>query len=129
MSTSMLTGNVLGPRQFVPPMLQPERWMVLFLRGVGHQASLEQVHSNIHFLEKKLTLNPARVQKDVSIDARIMHGNPVFMGTRIPVYQIVEELAEGTTIDELVEGYPSLSVEQIRNGLDYVASLLRIYDD
>lgn len=129
MSTSILRGNILGPKYTAPSMGRPQLLIEVFKRRFEHQVSLEQVQSNIHFLKKKLALNPARVQKNVSIDPRTMHGNPVFAGTRIPVYQIVEELAEGTTVDELVGGYPSLSAEQIRNGLDFVASLLRIYDD
>ena len=58
-----------------------------------------------------------------------MHGNPVFKGTRVPLYRIIEELADGTKLEELINGYPSLNLEQIQVGLDFAAFLLRIYDD
>jgi uncharacterized protein (DUF433 family) len=63
------------------------------------------------------------------MNAQIMHGNPVFRGTRIPVYEIVEELADGTTLAEILEGYPSLMPDQLQYALDFTASLLRIYND
>ena len=63
------------------------------------------------------------------MNLQVMHGNPVFRGTRIPIYQIIEELADGTPLAEIPEGYPSLNMEQIQNGLDFAASVLRIYDD
>jgi uncharacterized protein (DUF433 family) len=90
---------------------------------------LPQVQSNIQFLQKKLSVAPARVAEAVAIDPRIMHGNPVFKGTRIPIYQIVEELADGTPLTDLTEAYPALTLDNIRHGLDFVSSLLRIFDD
>jgi len=87
-----------------------------------------QGQSNFEFLQKKLELAPQRIKEAVLLAPAIMHGNPVFSGTRIPLYQIVEELADGTPFEELTEGYPSLDLEKIRSGLDFVSSLLRIYD-
>jgi uncharacterized protein (DUF433 family) len=88
-----------------------------------------QAESNFRFLQEKLSRVPKEVADAVTIDPTVMHGNPVFRGTRIPVYQIVEELADGTTVDELAEGYPSLKPDKIRLALDFVASLLRIHDE
>jgi uncharacterized protein (DUF433 family) len=59
----------------------------------------------------------------ISIDAEICHGQACIKGTRIPVYQIVRMLANGDTIDELLEEYPSLEREDILACLDYAASL------
>jgi len=85
--------------------------------------------SNFGFLRRKLSVSSEPVRSAVDINLRIMHGNPVFRGTRIPIYQIVEELADGTPLREIPEGYPSLTVEQIQGGLDFAASVLRIYDE
>lgn len=63
------------------------------------------------------------------MNLNIMHGNPVFQGTRIPVYQIIEELADGTSLQDILEGYPSLTLEKIQTGLDFAASVVRIYDE
>jgi uncharacterized protein (DUF433 family) len=89
----------------------------------------QQMESNLTFFQKKLRRAPRDVADAVQVDPTIMHGNPVFSGTRIPIYQIVEELADGTSFDDLLEGYPSLDSELIRRGLDFVASLLRVYDE
>jgi len=61
----------------------------------------------------------------VSANPDVMHGHLVFPGTRIPLYVVVEEIADGTTLDEIVEGYPSLNKEQISRAMDFVVSLVR----
>lgn len=85
--------------------------------------------SNLSFLLRKLHASNDAIKAVVTIDPRVMHGNPVFTGTRIPIYEVVEELTDGTTLPEILEGYPSLRLEQIQHALDFTASLLRIYDD
>lgn len=127
MSTSILD---VGQTQQISAMGEPSLFDRLS-RPQGYQLDelLPQVQSNIQFLQKKLSIAPARVAEAVTIDARIMHGNPVFKGTRIPIYQIVEELADGTSLTELTEAYPALTLDHIRYGLDFVSSLLRIFDD
>ncbi len=59
----------------------------------------------------------------ISIDPKVCHGQACIKGTRIPVHQIVHMLANGDTIDELLEEYPSLERQDILACLDYVASL------
>ena len=59
----------------------------------------------------------------ILIDPDICHGQACIKGTRIPVYQIVRMLANGVTIDELLEDYPSLVRDDILACLDYAASL------
>jgi uncharacterized protein (DUF433 family) len=85
--------------------------------------------SNFGFLWRKLHASSDAIREAVTIDTLVMHGNPIFAGTRIPIYEIVEELADGTTLPEILEGYPSLRLDQIEHALDFAASLLRIYDD
>jgi uncharacterized protein (DUF433 family) len=59
----------------------------------------------------------------ISIDPKICHGQACVKGTRIPVYQLVRRLANGDTIEELLQEYPSLTREDIFACLDYAASL------
>jgi uncharacterized protein (DUF433 family) len=59
----------------------------------------------------------------ISINPQICHGQACIKGTRIPVYQIVRMLANGDTIDDLLQEYPSLKREDILASLDYAASL------
>ncbi len=59
----------------------------------------------------------------ILIDPKICHGQACIKGTRIPVHQIMRMLANGDTIEELLEEYPSLKIEDILACFDYVASL------
>jgi uncharacterized protein (DUF433 family) len=92
-------------------------------------ATQGQVAQNRRFLERKLAASPADVQHVVTIEPGVLHGNPVFRNTRIPLYIVVEELAEGASVEDILEGYPALSRVQIQASLDFIASLVRIYDD
>ena len=59
----------------------------------------------------------------ISIDPKVCHGQACIRGTRIPVHQIVRMLANGDTIEELLEDYPSLEHEDILACLNYAAAL------
>lgn len=59
----------------------------------------------------------------ILIDPKVCHGQACIKGTRIPVHQIVRMLANGDTIEELLEEYPSLERDDIFACLDYAASL------
>ncbi len=59
----------------------------------------------------------------ISIDAKVCHGQACIKGTRIPVHQIIGMLANGDTIDDLLEAYPSIVREDILACLEYAAAL------
>jgi uncharacterized protein (DUF433 family) len=59
----------------------------------------------------------------ISINPSVCHGQACIKGTRIPVYLIVKMLANGDTIEELVEDYPSITREDILACLAYAAEL------
>ena len=41
-------------------------------------------------------------------DAEILSGRPVMRGTRVPVDVVFENLADGLTLDEILDSYPTL---------------------
>lgn len=43
----------------------------------------------------------------------VMGGIPVFAGTRVPVQTLLDYLEGGETIDEFLEGFPTVSREQV----------------
>jgi uncharacterized protein (DUF433 family) len=43
----------------------------------------------------------------------ILGGTPVFRGTRVPVQTLIEYLESGQTIDDFLEGFPTVSREQV----------------
>jgi len=59
----------------------------------------------------------------ISINSKICHGQACIKGARIHVHQIIHMLANGGTIEELLEEYPSLERKDILTCLDYAASL------
>ena len=57
-------------------------------------------------------------QTFISNDPDIMGGAPVFTGTRVPVKTLIEHLEGGDTIDDFLEGFPSVAREQVIGFLD-----------
>ena len=64
-------------------------------------------------------------KKRISIDPNVCHGKPCIKGTRIIVWIIVEYLANGDTIDDVLEGYPSISREDVFAALAYAAEMTK----
>lgn len=61
----------------------------------------------------------------VIADPAIMMGKPVIVGTRITVELIIEKLAAGETIEQIIEAHPRLTQEAVRAALSFVSDLLR----
>ncbi len=61
----------------------------------------------------------------ISIDPNICFGKPCIRGTRIWVALILDFLASGTTMEELLADYPQLTLEDIRAALAYGAEMSR----
>ena len=57
----------------------------------------------------------------ISIDPRVCFGKPTVRGTRIWVSLILDLLAGGMTMGELLEEYPQLTPEDIRAAIAYGA--------
>jgi uncharacterized protein (DUF433 family) len=66
------------------------------------------------------------VEKKVIIsDPEIMMGKPVIAGTRITVELILEKLAAGETVDQVLDAHPRLTREAIQAALAFAAEALR----
>jgi uncharacterized protein (DUF433 family) len=46
-------------------------------------------------------------------DPEIMSGTPVFCGTRVPIQTLLDYIEAGETIDDFLEGFPSVTREQV----------------
>jgi uncharacterized protein (DUF433 family) len=46
-------------------------------------------------------------------DPEILGGTPVFTGTRVPVQNLVDYLLGGETIDDFLEGFPTVKRDQV----------------
>ena len=64
------------------------------------------------------------INEYIVADREICGGTPTFKGTRIMVWQILEMLQYGETIDEILENYPSLTKEHIKAALGFAVQKL-----
>ena len=58
-------------------------------------------------------------------DPGVMMGKPVIAGTRITVELILEKLAAGETVEQVLEAHPRLNEEAVRAALAFAADALR----
>jgi len=49
----------------------------------------------------------------ISCNPDVMGGTPVFSGTRVPVQTLLDYLEAGESIDAFLEGFPSVTREQV----------------
>ena len=45
-------------------------------------------------------------------DPEILSGEPVFVGTRVPVHTLIDHLASGVSLDEFLDDFPTVRREQ-----------------
>lgn len=45
----------------------------------------------------------------ITRDPEVMHGTPVFRGTRVPVNTLFDYLENGDSLDDFLEGFPTVS--------------------
>jgi uncharacterized protein (DUF433 family) len=63
--------------------------------------------------------------RDVIVkDLEILGGTPVFRGTRVPLQAMFDYLEAGETLEEFLEGYPSVSREMAIAALEEARELL-----
>ena len=51
------------------------------------------------------------MQSAVTKDSKVLGGEPVFRGTRVPFRILIDYLEGGETLDQFLEQYPSVSRE------------------
>ena len=52
-------------------------------------------------------------QSVVKIHPEIMSGAPCFAGTRVPIQNLIDYLEGGDSIDDFLEGFPTVSRDQV----------------
>ena len=60
----------------------------------------------------------------ISINPDIYHGKPCIKGTRIPVHLILEMLEYGYSFSQILEEYPTLLEEDIKDCIAYAKNLV-----
>ena len=57
-------------------------------------------------------------------DPEILGGTPVFIGTRVPLRNLIDYLESGYSLDEFVDAFPSVSREQAVAALEMASEML-----
>ena len=64
------------------------------------------------------------MQQAITRDPEIMHGTPVFRGTRVPVQTLFDYLEGGETLEDFLEGFPTVPRELALHALEEAKQLL-----
>lgn len=66
-----------------------------------------------------------KINEYIVADSNICHGKPTFKGTRIMVWQVLDLLQAGLTIDEIRKDYfPQITKEAILSAIGYASKLV-----
>ncbi|MEL6552572.1 MAG: DUF433 domain-containing protein [Cyanobacteria bacterium J06621_11] len=49
----------------------------------------------------------------ISVSPDVMSGTPVFAGTRVPIQTLLDYLKAGDSIDDFLDGFPTVTKEQV----------------
>jgi len=61
----------------------------------------------------------------ITVGPQVCHGKACFKATRVMVSVILDNLAEGASIEEILKSYPSLTIDDIKAAIAYAAELSR----
>ena len=64
-------------------------------------------------------------QNYIVVDPKICHGKACIKGTRIMVSVILDNLAAGVAVDDILKSYPTLSYGAVQAAIAYAAELAR----
>lgn len=86
-----------------------------------------KVPGNLETATKSLTRGNKMIEikHHIHSNPEILFGKPVIKGTRVPVDLILEKLAYGETIEELLQAYPHVKKENIYACLMYASLMIK----
>lgn len=64
------------------------------------------------------------VSSVVHSDPEIMSGEPVFVGTRVPLKNLIDYLAAGDSLEKFLDAFPSVTREQATTALEFAGDAL-----
>lgn len=69
-------------------------------------------------------MNSSELLHRITFDRNVLTGKPVIRGMRISVEMILELLVKGASVEEIMEDYPELELDDIRAALLYAKRLV-----
>ena len=64
------------------------------------------------------------MSRRITVSPDVCNGKPVIRGTRITVQTVIEFLAAGDSVEDVLEEFPSLKREDVHACLDYASKLM-----
>ncbi|HKY28724.1 MAG TPA: DUF433 domain-containing protein [Pyrinomonadaceae bacterium] len=58
-------------------------------------------------------MNEEQLQGIIHSDPEIMGGTPVFVGTRVPLQNLIDYLEGGESVDDFLEAFPTVDRKQV----------------
>jgi uncharacterized protein (DUF433 family) len=59
----------------------------------------------------------------VHSDPEILNGTPVFIGTRVPLQNLIDYLSAGDTLEDFLRSFPTVSREQAAAAMEQLSSV------
>lgn len=110
---------------YVYQVTRPDRIVLNFLchgeRPLSSLLELKDWHTNE--APQKILMD---ITERITIDPAICHGKPCIRGLRYPVENVLEWLAGGMTIEDILSDYEDLEREDILAALAYAARLMHV---
>jgi len=88
----------------------------------------KQLTKIIKFANTKTNKMKESILSRITLDPEICHGKPVIRDTRHLVEGIIEYLAGGDTIEDILKEYPELSREDVLACLAFAARAIQLKD-
>jgi uncharacterized protein (DUF433 family) len=70
-------------------------------------------------------MTAATWRERITSDPSVCHGQACIRGTRVPVSVLLDNLAAGVGLSEILASYPSLRSEDVQAAMQYAAELAR----
>ncbi|WP_165245252.1 DUF433 domain-containing protein [Paludisphaera soli] len=64
-------------------------------------------------------------QERIAVDPAVLVGKPVIKGTRLAVEFLLDLMAEGWPVEQILDNYPQLTADDLRAALHYAADSLK----
>lgn len=71
-----------------------------------------------------MIMKSEKLLQRITFDHSVLTGKPIIRGMRISVEMILDLLAKGASVQEIVEDYPELETDDIRAALLYAKRLV-----
>ena len=95
--------------------------LMVSLVRVGRFAARGLVQRGVDWTERRGTIGCMSRLERITTDPSICHGQPTVRGLRYPVENLLETLASGMTIEEVIADHPDLERDDLLAALEFGA--------